>query len=81
MRTFNLFWSPEGKLIATVQARTMRAANPQGTIPVSSVPWGDLRNGGLLMRIALLFVAVFVLACLVVSGSLPIVVRAAVSLP
>lgn len=26
MKTFNLFWAPEGKLIATVQARNMRAA-------------------------------------------------------
>lgn len=26
MRTWNLFWSPEGRQIATVQARTMRAA-------------------------------------------------------
>jgi hypothetical protein len=33
MRTFNLFWSPEGKLIATVQARTMRAAIRKAPYP------------------------------------------------
>ena len=25
MKTYNLFWAPEGRQIATVQARTMRA--------------------------------------------------------
>lgn len=33
MTTWNLFWAPEGKLIATVQARTMRAAIRKAPMP------------------------------------------------
>lgn len=33
MKTYNLFWAPEGKQIATVQARTMRAAIRKAPMP------------------------------------------------
>lgn len=33
MKTFNLFWSPTGQLLATVQARTMRAAIRKAPMP------------------------------------------------
>jgi hypothetical protein len=33
MKTFNVFWAPEGRLIATVQARTARAAIRKAPYP------------------------------------------------
>ena len=33
MKTYNLFWAPEGRQIATVQARTMRAAIHKAPMP------------------------------------------------
>ena len=33
MKTYDLFWSPEGRKIATVQARTMRAAIRKAPMP------------------------------------------------
>lgn len=33
MPTFNLYWSPEGKLIATVTARTLSAAKRKAPAP------------------------------------------------
>jgi hypothetical protein len=33
MRTYNLFWSPTGQKIATVEARTMRAAIRKAPAP------------------------------------------------
>lgn len=33
MKTWNLFWSPEGKQIATVKARTARAAVRKAPAP------------------------------------------------
>lgn len=33
MTVYHLFWSPEGKYIATVEARTMRAAIRKAPMP------------------------------------------------
>ena len=33
MKTYNLYWSPEGRQIATVEARTMRAAIRKSPMP------------------------------------------------
>ena len=33
MKTYDLFWSPEGRKIATVTARTMRAAIRKAPMP------------------------------------------------
>jgi hypothetical protein len=41
MFTFNVFWSPEGRKIATVQARTARAAKRKAPMPYRKFP-GEL---------------------------------------
>lgn len=33
MKTFKLFWSPEGRLIATVEANTAKAAKRKAPLP------------------------------------------------
>lgn len=38
MKTWNLFWSPEGRQIATVQARSARAAIRLAPHPYSKYP-------------------------------------------
>ena len=38
MRTFQLLWSPEGRCIATVRARTMRAAIRKAPMPYAKYP-------------------------------------------
>ncbi len=41
MKTWNVYWSPEGRVIATVQARTARAACRLAPAPYRSRP-GEL---------------------------------------
>jgi len=38
MKTYELFWSPEGRRIATVQARTMREAIRKAPMPYRRYP-------------------------------------------